>query len=308
MNETIHDTIFSSVKRDASPGALFSILIPTWNNLDYLKLCIDSIKKNSSFKHEIIIHINEGSDETLDWIEQQKDLSYSHSSKNVGVCYALNFCSTLATTDYIVYLNDDMYVCPGWDKYLYEEIKKLPDNNFFLSATAIESKAQSNCSIEKDYGSTTGNFNEEALLAEFNSLPMKDWQGATWPPNVVHKSVWELAGKYSTEFTPGMYSDPDFSMKLWQMDIRLFKGVSKSRVYHFGSVSLKKIKKNKGYYQFIAKWGMTSGTFSKYFLKRGQPFMGISPEPEIPFFVKIKSVIKQFVAIFMNSQTYSNKF
>ncbi|MEO8719771.1 MAG: glycosyltransferase [Ginsengibacter sp.] len=308
MNETIHDTIFSSVKRDASPGALFSILIPTWNNLDYLKLCIDSIKKNSSFKHEIIIHINEGSDETLDWIEQQKDLSYSHSSKNVGVCYALNFCSTLATTDYIVYLNDDMYVCPGWDKYLYEEIKKLPDNNFFLSATAIESKAQSNCSIEKDYGSTTGNFNEEALLAEFNLLPMKDWQGATWPPNVVHKCVWELAGKYSTEFTPGMYSDPDFSMKLWQMDIRLFKGVSKSRVYHFGSVSLKKIKKNKGYYQFITKWGMTSGTFSKYFLKRGQPFMGISPEPEIPFFVKIKSVIKQFVAIFMNSQTYSNKF
>ena len=33
---------------------MFSILIPTFNNLDYLKLCIDSIKKNSKFEHQII--------------------------------------------------------------------------------------------------------------------------------------------------------------------------------------------------------------------------------------------------------------
>lgn len=29
----------------SSKKNLFSILIPTWNNLDYLKLCIESIKK-----------------------------------------------------------------------------------------------------------------------------------------------------------------------------------------------------------------------------------------------------------------------
>lgn len=292
---------FNSKKRIASPDALFSILIPTWNNLAYLKLCVNSIKKNSFFNHEIIIHVNEGSDETLAWIEEQRDLSYTCSSKNIGVCYALNYCSALATTDYILYLNDDMYVCPDWDKYLYEEIKKLPDNNFFLSATAIEPRAQSKCSIEKSYGSNIEEFNEELLLAEFNLLPMEDWQGATWPPNIVHKSIWELVGKYSVEFSPGMYSDPDFSMKLWKTGIRLFKGVSKSRVYHFGSVSVKKVKTNKGYYQFISKWRMTSGTFSKYFLKRGQSFDGPLEQMEIPFLVKIKSVIKRFMAIFINN-------
>ena len=44
---------------------MFSI-IPTFNNLDYLKLCLDSIKKNSEYNHEIIVHVNDGSDGTLD--------------------------------------------------------------------------------------------------------------------------------------------------------------------------------------------------------------------------------------------------
>jgi Glycosyltransferases involved in cell wall biogenesis len=45
---------------------MFSIIIPTYNNLDYLKLCLNSIKKNSSKIHEIILHINEGTEGTLD--------------------------------------------------------------------------------------------------------------------------------------------------------------------------------------------------------------------------------------------------
>ena len=43
---------------------MFLIIIPTFNNLQYLKICISSIKKNSKFEHEIITHINDGSDGT----------------------------------------------------------------------------------------------------------------------------------------------------------------------------------------------------------------------------------------------------
>lgn len=138
-----------------------------------------------------------------------------------------------------------------------------------MSSTAIEIKAQSSCSIEKSFGNSIEAFQEEKLITEFSTIPFHDWQGATWPPNVVHKDIWDLAGGYSIEFSPGMYSDPDFSMKLWQLGVRIFKGLEQSRVYHFGSVSVKRVKRNKGYYTFIAKWGMTSGTLSKYYLRRG---------------------------------------
>ena len=49
---------------------MFSIIIPTFNNIEYLKKCIESIKKNSFYNtHEIIPHVNEGSDGTLDFLK-----------------------------------------------------------------------------------------------------------------------------------------------------------------------------------------------------------------------------------------------
>ncbi len=278
--------------------AKFSIMIPSWNNLPFLKLCISSIQKNSHFNHEIIVHVNEGSDGSLEWVKAQSDISYSFSKENIGVCYALNSCRTLASTNYLVYLNDDMYACPNWDLPLAEEIEKINHPYFFFSSTTIEAKASSNCAIEKNYGIGLEDFKEADLLKEYNSLPMKDWQGATWPPNIVHKDIWDLVGGYSIEFSPGMYSDPDFSYKLWKLGVRLFKGIEKSRVYHFGSVSVKRIKKNEGYYTFIAKWGMTSGTLSKYYLRRGEVFDGPLHNQTIPLLIKLKNFLKRcWVAI-----------
>ncbi|MBO9617916.1 MAG: glycosyltransferase [Niabella sp.] len=276
----------------------FSILLPSWNNLDYLKACVASILAHSDFEHQIIVHVNDGADGTLDWVKEQPGIDYTHSKENVGVCYALNAAARLAYTDYILYINDDMYVCPQWDQHLWKAVQEVGHDHFFISATAIERLPQSRCSIGKDYGANLEHFQKETLLREFDTLPMSDWMGATWPPNIVHKNVWDLVGGYSTEFSPGMYSDPDFSMKLWNAGVRYFKGIAASRVYHFGSLSVKRIKKNRGYYQFIRKWGLTAGTFSTYFLRRGAVYTGPATPPHLSFFLKMKSRFKALVAVF----------
>ena len=67
---------------------MFSIVIPTYNNLEYLKLCLESIKKNSKFNHEIIIHVNEGKDGTLDFLKNE-NYFFTYSKINSGV-----FCNT----------------------------------------------------------------------------------------------------------------------------------------------------------------------------------------------------------------------
>ena len=252
---------------------LFSILIPTWNNLSFLKLCIASIKKNSFFNHQILIFVNEGSDGTLEWVREQK-IEYIHKPYNVGICFALNSLRSLVKTDYILYMNDDMYVCPEWDKYIWEEITKLKDNKFFLSSTLIQPRPFYCKSViaPANYGESVENFDEKRLLAEYATLPHNDWMGATWPPNIVHKDIWDLVGGYSVELSPGMYSDPDFSAKLWLAGVRYFKGISKSRVYHFEARSTGRIEKNNGSAQFLLKYGITSSTFIKYVLHRGESF------------------------------------
>ena len=252
---------------------LFSILIPSWNNLDFLKLCVKSIRKNSTYGHEILVHVNDGSDGTLDWVKTE-GLKYTHSLENIGVCYALNGLRPLVTTDYMVFMNDDMYVCPGWDRALYEEVKAIGHKMFFLSSTLIQPRKFFCKSViaPADFGQSVETFDEQRLLKEYMTLEHGDWQGATWPPNIVHRDVWDLVGGYSVEYSPGMYSDPDFSAKLYHAGVRLFKGIDRSRVYHFEARSTHRIVKNDGSLQFLRKWGITSSSFMRDVLHRGDPY------------------------------------
>lgn len=247
----------------------FSIIIPSWNNLGFLKLCVESIRKNSACRHQIIVHVNEGSDGTLDWVRAQ-GLDYTWSERNLGVCLAANSMRSKVKTDYIFYLNDDMYLLPGWDKALWDEIARLPDNRFFLSGTMIQPHNRLDVGILANYGDSLETFEEERLLREYMSYPKEDWLGATWPPNLLHRDVWDLVGGYSIEYTPGMYSDPDLSAKLWMAGVRHFKGLGACRAYHFETKTTGRIKKNDGAMQFMFKWGITNATFRRHCTRLGE--------------------------------------
>ena len=145
---------------------------------------------------------------------------------------------------------------------------------FFLSATLIQPRKFFCKSViaPANFGESVDTFEEGRLLREYRDLKHGDWQGATWPPNIVHRDLWDLVGGYSVEYSPGMYSDPDFSAKLWHAGVRLFKGVDRSRVYHFEARSTHRIVKNDGSLQFLRKWGITSSSFMRDVLHRGEPF------------------------------------
>ncbi|MES2932397.1 MAG: glycosyltransferase [Pseudomonadota bacterium] len=249
---------------------MFSIIIPSWNNLSFLKLCIRSIRQNSRLPMQIIVHVNDGKDGTLDWVKSE-GIEYTSSPDNIGICHAVNLAAALATHDYLIYLNDDMYCCPDWDQHLFERIAPLGTDLFMLSGTMIEPRVSGNaCVLVADYGSDPASFDEHALLQNLPSHIKPDWYGATWPPTVVHRDWWFKVGGYSSELSPGMSSDNDFSMKMWHAGCRIFLGIGHSLVYHFQSKTTAKIIKNDGRRQFLHKWGITQSTFDRYYLRRGQ--------------------------------------
>ena len=273
----------------------FSIIIPTWNNIDYLKLCIESIKTNSSTNLQIIVLINEGIDGTPDWLKKQGNIDFIHSETNIGVCYGVNICRSLVKADYIVYLNDDMYVLPDWDLQLRKEINAMDTKMFMLSSTLIEPYDTGNsCVLVSNYGDSVNSFKKKDLLDNYQSLPKDDWSGSTWPPSVVHIELWDLVGGLSTEFSPGMYSDPDFSVKLYNAGVRIFKGLGSSLVYHFGSKTTGRIKKNKGRDQFLRKWGFSAKSFTSEVLKIGNEYIGPLKDTDlsnISLLNKLKAVL-----------------
>jgi glycosyltransferase involved in cell wall biosynthesis len=252
---------------------LFSILIPTWNNLAYLQLCIKSIHQNSRFKHQIIIHVNEGNDGTREWVDAA-DYAYTYSEENVGVCYALNSSSKLVTTNYILYINDDMFVGKDWDYYLMQAIEAKGDEYFYYSGTMVEFENSGNAAVLSpyDFGRDYDTFDEDAFNKLVESKPKPDWFGACWPPSIVHKKIWDLAKGYDVAYSPGFYSDPDFAMKIWQLGVRDFKGIGGSMVYHFKCKSTGRVVRNNGRKTFAKKWGISSSFLYKQVLKLGDPF------------------------------------
>ena len=252
----------------------FSIIIPTFNNYKYLKLAIDSIKTNSTYDHQIIIHLNGLDNETENYIKLN-NLYYTKSSKNLGLCSGVNIASKLAKENYIVYAHDDMYFLPEWDSNFALEIRKINHNKFYLSCTHISSqkpnKSKAN-SIYYDCGSSIDNFDEKKLLNNYKKLKFYNLQGSHWAPHIIHKELWNRVGGFSEEFNPGFGSDPDLNMKLWKEGVRIFKGLNDSRIYHFGSLTTRKninIIRNDANLTFLLKWKITIQYFIKYYLKRG---------------------------------------
>ena len=259
---------------------VFSIILPTYNNIEYLKLSLKSIEKNSSLKHEIIIFVNDGSDGTLHYLEKQK-YKFKHSKINSGVCVAFNEAVKQATTKFIVLAHDDMYFCPGWDDEFLKEINKIPENSdFFLSGTMVQPFKSY---INLDCGKKIEEFDEDKLLKELPKIKFDNFQGTHWQPSLIPLKTWKKVGGFSEEFSPGLGSDPDFNMKLWKIGVRLFKGLGDCRVYHFSSLSLRKKAWNNGAKTFLLKWGVTIKFFKKHYLKSDSKFEGLLNEPKKNF-------------------------
>ena len=286
----------------------FSIIVPTWNNVKYLKICLDSITRNSKYEHDLNVHVNEGSDGTVEYLNNN-GIKFNHSVENLGLCKGSNSAASLAETDYIIYTHDDMYFLPSWDFFLSEEIKKVKNNLYYFSGTMIGPIGCGLQNIDFNCGKTADEFNEKKLLSNYQNVKYFDHQGTHWAPHLIHKSIWKKIGGFSNEFDPGFASDTDLNMKLWKEGVRIFKGINNFRVYHFGSISLRKkkeLKKNKGNRFFLKKWGISSELFIKFYLKSNTSYNGpLNDKPKINIIYLIELMrckIKLFLLKIFNLQ------
>ena len=261
---------------------MFTIVIPTLNNLKYLKFCIESIYKNSKYKHQIIPHVNIGDDGTIEYLNKNS-IEFTHTNYNAGICKGTNLAAKKASFDYILYAHDDFYFCPNWDDILKKEVQLIGHNNFYLSGTMVH-----NGQIKFNCGENIDEFDEVKFLENYQDHNFYDFQGSTWAPHLIHKDIWNKVGGFSEEFYPGTGSDPDLNMKLWKNGIRIFKGINNFKVYHFGSIVTRKYKYNpdiitesssRGGKLFLLKWGISIKFFKEFFLKSDTKYKGPLNDP-----------------------------
>lgn len=228
-----------------------SILIPTLDNPEYMKCLLDSIEKHTTVEHEVLIH-------------------YNTKENNIGLSAALNKLGAQAKGEFICYLNDDMYVGPGWDEALLAKVN--PDIYYqYLTAAMFEPQYANVCmNSPMDFGRHPDDFREKDFLKYWKDVRrIKEDIVSPYCPIFVTKALWDEVGGYDEEYFPCFGTDPDFAAKIYFAALKKgvdyeFRAVADCCVYHFQCVTTNKISngeyyRNKAREIFLRKWGMPWG-------------------------------------------------
>jgi len=108
------------------PGPTYSIIIPVYNQLEWLKKCLASIKQYTKEDYEILIVSNGSNDETNDWIRQQEYTKRIYIyDEPLGYARANNVAIPEAYGEYIILLNSDTEITgEHWISMLREPFAK----------------------------------------------------------------------------------------------------------------------------------------------------------------------------------------
>lgn len=148
-----HQTdIFKPTIKHKEKSGMVSIVILTFNQLEYTKKCIESIRKYTPESHEIIFIDNGSKDGTVEFLRRlvSENTNYRliENKENRGFAGGCNQGIREARGEFILLLNNDVIVTEGWLSGLINCLKSSPDAGIIGPMTNNISGLQR---IEVDY-------------------------------------------------------------------------------------------------------------------------------------------------------------
>jgi GT2 family glycosyltransferase/ubiquinone/menaquinone biosynthesis C-methylase UbiE len=243
-----------------------SIIILTYNNLNYNRICLDSIRKYTSAQtYEIIVVDNNSTDGTREWLKEQTDIKLILNDENVGFPKGCNLGIEASEKDNdLLFLNNDTKVTPRW----LDNLKICLYSDDKIGATSSVTNSCSN------YQVINVPYNDVEHIIEFadsnNISTPEKWEQKTRLVAfcmLIKRDVINKIGIFDERFTPGNFEDDDLCMRITEAGYKLMV-CNDSFIHHFGSTSFKKdyakfnsvLKINAQ--RFEEKWGFNSNSQS----------------------------------------------
>lgn len=240
-----------------------SVVVVTYNNLELTKACLHSLEQHSQYPNlEIIVVDNASSDGSpaflQDWADGAENRQVILNADNKGFAAANNQGLSRASGDYLVMLNNDTVVTPGWVRSLLNHLRR--DHSIGI------------------IGPVTNNIGNEARI-DIHYATMEDMQaaaarytrrhlGEAFPIRtlaffcvMLPRSVYEKVGPLDEAFGRGFFEDDDYCRRIEQLGLRAVCAEDVF-IHHHLSASFNKLKdeerkilfeRNKAVYE--AKWG-----------------------------------------------------
>ena len=222
-----------------------SIIILSYNHPQLTEKCIKSVYERSFYPNMEVIVVDNGSDEKT--IEQLEDLQKRYAfvlirnGRNLGFSKGNNIGTRRATGEFLVLLNNDTIVVPGW-----------------LQRLVYHAKGKKVGLV----GPVTNNIgNEMKISIQYDDKDIYDLENAAssyvyghWSETIARdriaafcwlmpKKVYNAIGGLDEQFGQALFEDDDYCMRVKQAGYEIL-GAEDVFVHHFGSQSLRKMKMN----------------------------------------------------------------
>ena len=112
----------------------FSVVIPNWNGLRFLKTCLDALRAQTFDDVEVILVDNASSDGSQGFVKSEyPDIHVIELRSNLGFTGACNIGMEAATGAYIALLNNDTEVQTDWVAQVVKAFLDHPDAGIVAS-------------------------------------------------------------------------------------------------------------------------------------------------------------------------------
>ena len=248
---------------DALPQPKVSVVVVTYNNLDLTKVCLDSLGRHSDYPNlELIVVDNASADETpaylRAWEAADSNRHVILNPDNRGFAAANNQGLAAATGEYLVMLNNDTHVTPGWVATLVGHLQRTPTLGMLGPVTNnIGNEAR----IDIRYDDMEQMLQAAADYTARHAGQLTPLHTAAFFCVAMPRGVYEKVGELDEAFGIGMFEDDDYCRRVQQAGWSI-ACADDVFIHHHLSASFNKIKQekrqamfeqNKAIYE--AKWG-----------------------------------------------------
>ena len=203
------------------PLPKISVIVLTYNNLDLTKACLDSILRWSDYPNiEIIIVDNASTDGSPDYLtafqKKHPQIKLLLNENNLGFAAGNNVGLKAATGDYLVMLNNDTVVTPGW---LLTMLRHLQADDTIGLIGPVTNNIGNEAKINIEYNN----------LKEMLPLAMQyttNHMGRHFPIKtaaffcvMLPRKVFEKVGLLDEDFGRGFFEDDDYCRRVEQLNL-----------------------------------------------------------------------------------------
>ena len=241
------------------------IIVVSYNNAEYLWMCLSSIWEKTLYPNFQVIVVDNGSGpEVVNYLKaaaaNEPRLTVIFNEENLGFARANNIgIQAAGECDYIVLLNDDTIVTRRW---LSKLIRYLQDDPVGIVGP-VTNNIGNEAKIPVTYGGPEGidvfadNYEREHKGQSFDISMLAMYCVA------MRRALLDKIGLLDEQFRIGMFEDDDFSLRVRRAGYRVVCAED-IFIHHWGQASFRQM--DKGMYfriftenraKFEAKWGRT---------------------------------------------------